>query len=205
MRAEDVMSTPVVTVREDASAKAAIALLTSHGFTALPVLDERDRLVGVVTEADLMRDRVLPDPRGLIWRDETPGTAVPAAAVRDVMTSPAVTVRKGADIAEVAKVLLEKHFRCVPVVDGTTLVGVVSRRDLLSTLARDDLDIVADVRHRLAAYGGVGRWAVSVRDGVVTVVDEFDDHNDRHVATVLARSVPGVQAVTVTARLDQHV
>ncbi|WNV88653.1 CBS domain-containing protein [Umezawaea sp. Da 62-37] len=204
MRAEDVMSTPAVTVREDAPAKSAIALLTSHGFTALPVLDADDRLVGVVTEADLMRDRVLPDARGLIWRDEEPAAPAPARLVRDAMTGPAVAVRAAADIAEVAKVLLDKHIRCVPVADGTTLLGIVSRRDLLRTLARDDDAIVTDVRHRLAAYGGHGRWAVSVLDGAVTVVDEFDDADDRHVATVLAASAPGVQSVDVTARVDRH-
>jgi CBS domain-containing protein len=206
MRAEDVMSTPVVTVRENAPAKAAIALLTSHGFTALPVVDGDGLLVGIVTEADLMRDRVLPDARGLIWREEhaLPTTA-PAGTVGDVMTSPAVAVRGGTDIAEVAQVLLDGHIRCVPVSDGRSLIGIVSRRDLLRTLARDDLAIVADVRHRLASYGGRGRWTVSVRDGVVTVIDEFDDHDDRHVATVLAQSVPGVQAVEITARVEQNV
>ena len=204
MRAEDIMSSPVVTVRPDTSVKAAIGLVTSHGFTALPVVDEEDRLVGIVTEADLVRHRVIPDARTLIWRDEPP-TAPPPQTVGEVMSSPATAVRRGADIAEVAEVLLDAHFRCAPVVDGSRLVGVLTRRDLLRTLARDDQAIVADVRHALARYGGHGRWAVSVVDGVVTVVDEFDDQNDRHVATVLAQSVPGVQAVTVTSRLQQSV
>ena len=204
MRAEDVMSTPVVTVRRDTPVKAAIGLVTSHGFTALPVVEDDDRLVGIVTEADLVRDRLIPDPRTLIWRDKTPA-APPPQTVGDVMTAPATAVRRAADAAEVAKVLLDAHIRCAPVVDGTRLVGIVSRRDLLTTLARDDLAIVADVRHVLAQYGGHGRWVVTVHDGVVTILDEFDDHNDRHVATVLAQSVPGVQAVTVTSRLDEKV
>ena len=204
MRAEDIMSSPVVTVGRGTPVKAAIGLVTSHGFTALPVVEDDDRLVGIVTEADLVRNRVVADPRTLIWREESPADP-PPQTVGEVMTTPAIAVRRAADAAEVAKVLLDGRIRCAPVVDGTRLVGIISRRDLLATLARDDLAIVADVRHILARYGGHGRWAVSVKDGVVTVVDEFDNHNDRHVATVLAQSVPGVQAVTVTSRLDEKV
>jgi CBS domain-containing protein len=205
MRAEDVMSSPVVTVRPGTPVKAAIGLVISHGFTALPVVDADDRLIGIVTEADLVRDRVVADPRTLIWRDEVPTVPTPPLTVGEVMTSPVTTVRRSADVAEVAKVMLDARIRCAPVVDGARLVGVVSRRDLLRTLARDDLTIVSDVRHLLAKYGGHGRWTVSVEEGVVTVVDEFDNLDDRHVATVLALSVPGVQAVTVTSRLDEKV
>ncbi|HEX6345903.1 CBS domain-containing protein [Umezawaea sp.] len=204
MRAEDVMSSPAITVRPTTPVKAAIGLITSHGFTALPVVDD-DRLIGIVTEADLVRDRVIPDPRTLIWREDPTPAAPPPATVGEVMTSPAIAVRVGADIAEVTKVMLDGHLRCTPVVDGERLVGVVSRRDLLRTLARDDEAIVADVRHVLARYGGHGRWVVSVADGVVAIVDEFDSAEDRHVASVLARSVPGVQAVTVSSRLDEKV
>ncbi|MCS7483682.1 HPP family protein [Umezawaea endophytica] len=204
MRAEDIMSSPVVTVRPDTPVKAAIGLITSHGYTALPVVEDDDRLVGIVTEADLVRDRVIRDPRTLIWRDEAP-TSPPPQTVGEVMTAPAIAVRRSADAAEVAKVLLDKRIRCAPVVDGAELVGIISRRDLLATLARDDLAIVADVRRVLAKYGGHGRWVVSVQDGVVVVVDEFDNHDDRHVAAVLAQSVPGVQAVTVRSRHDEKV
>jgi len=205
MRAEDIMSSPAITVRPTTPVKAAIGLITSHGFTSLPVVDADDRLTGIVTEADLVRGRVIPDARTLVWREDPTPAAAPPATVGEVMTSPAIAVRGGADIAEVAKVMLDAHIRCAPVVEREKLVGVVSRRDLLRTLARDDLAIVADVRHVLARYGGHGRWVVSVADGVVSVVDEFDCAEDRHVATVLAQSVPGVQAVTVTSRLDEKV
>lgn len=207
MRAEDIMSSPVVTVRPGTPAKAATSLLASYGFTALPVVDEEDRLVGIVTEADLIRNRVIPDPRRLIWhenRDDGPSTRAPAT-VDGVMTTPVVSTARGADASFVAKVMLDEHLRSLPVLDGARVVGIVSRRDLLRTLARDDLLIATDVRHQLAAYGGAGRWTVHVRDGVVSVVDEFDDSDDRHVVKVLAQTVPGVQAVEVTSRVDQSV
>ena len=203
MRAEDLMSSPVVTVQPDTPAKAAIASLASHGFTALPVVDEDGRLIGMVTEADLMRDRVVPDARARIWRhrEDTPHAPAPGA-VGEVMTTPAVGVTRHCDAADLARMMLTDKVRSIPIVDGSTVVGIVTRRDLLRALARDDVAIATDVRHRLATYGESYRWTVSVRDGAVTILDEFDNDTDRHIATVLAQTVPGVQAVEVTSRGD---
>ncbi|MFC7615422.1 HPP family protein [Actinokineospora soli] len=194
MRAKDLMSTPAVTVAPGTPAKAALAVLAAHGFTALPVV-EGDRLVGLVTEADLLRGRVVADPRTPHGVPPEPGWTV-----GEVMRADTLRVAPGADVATAARVMLEHGVRSVPVADGDRLVGVLTYRDLLRVLARDDLDILADVRHRLAAYGGSGRWEVSVADGAVTVLDEHDDATDRHVARVLVESVPGVQAVRVSAR-----
>jgi CBS domain-containing protein len=190
----ELMSEPVVTVRPRTPAKAAIALLAAHGFTALPVVDD-GRLVGVVTESDLLRGRVVTDARTSHAPATTPETTVGAVMTRDPRT-----VAPNTDVAKVARLMLDERLRSVPVLENGLVVGVVTRRDLLRVLARDDLDILADVRRRLAAYGGRARWAVTVSDGAVTVVDDFDDAPDRHVARVLAESVPGVQAVTVTAK-----
>lgn len=195
MRAKDLMSSPPVTVTGATPAKAAIALLAAHGFTALPVVGGDGTLVGLVTEADLLRDRVLADPRG----PHEPGPA-PEQLVSAVMTAHPRAVAPATDVAEVARLMLDQHLRSVPVTEGDRVVGVLTRRDLLRVLARDDLDILADVRHRLAAYGGSRRWTVTVTDGAVCVVDDYDDAQDRHVATVLAESVPGAQTVTVRSK-----
>jgi CBS domain-containing protein len=80
----------------------------------------------------------------------------------------------------------------MPIVDGQRLAGMVTRRDVVRTLSRDDASIARDVRRRLIIYGGPKRWTVEVDQGVVTIVDEHDDATDRHVATLLAESVPGV-------------
>jgi CBS domain-containing protein len=88
----------------------------------------------------------------------------------------------------------------MPIVDGSRVVGIVTRRDLVRTLARDDQSIAADVQHRLAMYGGSSRWTVDVHDGGVAIGDEFDDATDRHVAAVLAEAVPGVTAVHVASQ-----
>lgn len=202
MRARDIMTAPVITVRPETSVKAAAALLAEHGFTALPVLDGNDRLVGIVTEADIVRDRVPLDPRTLLHVDRPDAVPV-TTTVGEVMTTPVVTMGPGTDVAMLGKALLESGYRSVPIVEGLVVVGIVTRRDIVRAIARDDDMIAADVRHRLEIYGGDGRWHVEVHDGVVSIVDEFDDETDRHVATVLAEAVPGVTRATAVAAGDR--
>jgi CBS domain-containing protein len=186
--------------------KEAAALLAGHGFTALPVLDEGDRLVGIVTEADVVRGRVPRDPRTLIHVDHVDHVddVVPVTTtVREVMTTPVTAMGPGTDVAVLGEALLESGFRSVPIVEGSVVVGIVTRRDIVRAIARDDATIAADVRHRLEIYGGDGRWHVEVHDGVVSIADEFDDETDRHVAAVLAEAVPGVTRATAVAVGDR--
>ncbi|HEU5470975.1 MAG TPA: CBS domain-containing protein [Actinophytocola sp.] len=195
MRARDIMTTPVVTVRPDTTVKAAAALLAARGFTALPVVDDDEALVGIVTEADLIHQRIPPDPR-VRARHTTPRAT--SGTVAEVMSSPAVAAGPGADLTELTAALLKARHRSMPIVDGARLVGIITRRDLLRVLARSDTDIARDVRHRLEIYGGSGRWTVQVHDGVVTVADEYHDATDDHVAVVLAEAVPGVVRAAVS-------
>lgn len=203
MRARDIMTTPVTTVRQATSIKEAAAVLAANGFTALPVVDDGDRLIGIVTEADLVRDRVPRDPRALCH----PGEELPTTTtttVGEVMTTPVTAMGPGTDVAVLAKALLDAGHRSMPIVDGARVVGIVTRRDIVRVVARDDHTIAQDVRHRLEIYGGDRHWRVEVHDGMVTIGDRFDDETDRHVATVLAEAVPGVvRATAVQDRGDR--
>ncbi|HKS43497.1 MAG TPA: CBS domain-containing protein [Amycolatopsis sp.] len=193
MRAQDIMSAPVVTVEPETLSKQAAALLSAHGFTALPVVDGDGRLVGIVTEADLIAERIAPDPRSA---DQTPRR--PGETVAEVMTSPVTGMGPGTDLAVVARALLDDRIRAMPIVEGSHVVGIVTRGDIIRTLARQDSEIATDVRRHLAIYGGPDRWQVDVHDGVVRITDAFDDETDRHVATLLAEAVPGVIRATVS-------
>jgi CBS domain-containing protein len=196
MRAKELMTSPVTTVRPDTPAKEAARLLTASGWTALPVVDGEGDLLGIVTEADLIRDRLLPDPRALIG-DEPPAPVGPAAPlIGAVMTADPVTVAPTTDAVDVTRVMLDRHLRALPVVDGDRLVGIITRRDLLRTIARDDRAIADDVRHRLA-NACRRSWQVEVADGVVSLRGEGDDPEDRHVAEVVAGALPGVREVRV--------
>jgi CBS domain-containing protein len=198
MRARDVMTKSVVTVGPSTSAKDAAELFVRHGFTALPVVDGHAVLLGVVTEADILRDRIGVDARSLIHPDwPVQATTAPAMTVDAVMTTEVVFRGPNADAAELARVMLERHIRAIPIVDNGTLVGIVTRRDLLRTIARDDAAIANEVRHHLERCFRRGDWSATVNNGVVTLVDEFGDEADRHIATVIASAVPGVADVHV--------
>jgi len=196
MRARDVMSAPVVTVTTETLVKDAAKLLIDRDFTALPVVDEDDRLIGIVTEADLVRDRFPRDPRFrhtyLAELAELAAGGLPGNTVGAVMTTPVTALSAGTDVVEVVTVMLNERVRAIPIVDGSTIVGIVTRRDLVRVLARDDAAIATEIRQRLAGYAGPDRWTVQVHDGRVEISDEFDNATDRHVATVLAEAVPGV-------------
>jgi CBS domain-containing protein len=204
MRVRDIMSSPVVTVTVVTTVKHAADVLASNGFTALPVVDDDGGLIGIVTEVDLVRDRFLRDPRyrhayeaDVAGPDGAPHA--PAATVGAVMTTPVIGMGVGTDVVDVVTAMLDDRARSIPIVDGSRVVGIVTRRDLVRMLARDDQAIAADVRHRLAMYGVPDRWTVAVCDGVVAIGDEFDNPTDRHVAAVLAEAVSGVTRVRVTS------
>ncbi|GLZ36677.1 CBS domain-containing protein [Actinokineospora sp. NBRC 105648] len=203
MRARDVMSAPVLTVRPGTPVKRAAELLAGKGYTALPVVDEDDRLVGVVTEADVLRDRFPTDPR---FRTDADDADRPLpATVAEVMTTPAVAMSAGTDAAVLARVMIADRRRCVPIVDGSRLVGVVTRRDLVRVLARPDNEVATDLRRRLALIGGPGRWTVRVAGGTAEITDRYDEAADRHVAKVLAEAVPGVVHANVHSEPENAV
>ena len=199
MRAQDVMSSPVVTLRPDQPVKDAATVLSANGFTAAPVVDRSGHLVGMITESDVLRERILPDVRSMFWR-KPDVAARPAATVAEVMTTPTLSVKPTTDAADIARMMLSDRVRSIPVTDSTGVVGIVTRGDLLRLIATSDGSIRAAVLVRLGSYGGSDRWTVSVKDGAITIVDDFDHETDRHVARVIAESVPGAASVEVTSR-----
>lgn len=189
MRARDLMTAPVITVHPWTSAKEAAELLSMHGFTALPVTDDDERLIGIVTEADLIRDRIPADTR---YERHRPAHPVTETTVEKLMTSPATAMSTGTDVRELCQTLVDSRIRAMPIVDGSSVVGIVTRGDIVRVLAREDNEIENDVMHKLEIYGGGDRWKVQVREGVAHILDQYDDDTDRHVATLLALAVPGV-------------
>jgi CBS domain-containing protein len=196
MKASQLMTSPVLTVTRDVPAREAIALLAGRGITSLPVVDEDGEVIGIVSEVDLLRRRVPHDPRAhmLPQRDASD----PPRTVGEVMSDAVICLSENADAADLAQVLVDNRIRAVPILRGGDLVGIVSRRDVLRTLIRDDQAIRAEVRERLAAYAGEpDRWRVGVVDGVVTVSGMWSDERDRVAVTNLTTTVPGVVRVHV--------
>jgi CBS domain-containing protein len=198
MQARQIMTSPVVTVRPETTVRDAATLLLEHRITAAPVLDAEGELVGIVSEGDLVVDRFGHDPRSQLRpvEDEPPGPRT----VGDVMTTTVIALGPSADAADMAQTMLDSDIRSIPIVEGATVVGIVSRRDLLRTLIRDDDAIRADVLSRLTLYRAAGEaYDVDVDEGAVTIYTDAGEEQ-RHAALALARTVPGVSA----AHLGPH-
>jgi CBS domain-containing protein len=194
MKASELMTREVATVHTGTSVRHAAELMTERAVTSLPVLDDDGCVVGIVSEVDLIRNRMPHDPRSHL-RPETRQAPDPSQVVRDVMSDVVVCLGGDADTADVAALMLDNNVRAVPIVDGARLVGIISRRDLLRTLLRDDEVIKADLTQRLAEYAGdSGRWKVHVADGIATIKGHFTGAEEE-IVIVLARTVPGVVRV----------
>lgn len=202
MQARDVMTREVVTVGPETSAKYAGEVMAEHGFAALPVVDDDGRLVGIVAEADVLRDRVPPDPRLHLRRDGADQTAL-SLLVHGVMTSDVRVVEPTADVADVARVFVDERLRSVPVVEGGRLVGIVSRRDLLRALVRPDEEIRHELLRLVEGYtGALDSWEVTVTEGLATIrrtrgVPEPTAEVEQRALSALARTVGGVVDVRV--------
>lgn len=198
MLARQIMTRPVRTVRPETTIRAAAALLLEHRITAAPVLNGHGELVGIVSESDLVGDRFAHDPRSQAMPvvDEPPGPQ----RVGEVMNRTVVVLGPSADAADLAETMLATDVRSIPIVEGDAVVGIVSRRDLLRTLIRDDADIRAEVLARLGTFrtGGCD-WDVEVTDGSVQLLGTYDDVSGR-AALAAARTVPGVSVAALAVR-----
>jgi predicted transcriptional regulator len=191
MLVREVMTTPAVTVYPDASVKEAARRLTEHGITAMPVVDALGVLVGVISEADVIRDTVLPDQRA----HERPvhvSSGAFGVRVSDVMSHFPLSVRTDADLAAAAELMTSTAVKSLPVVESGVVVGVVSRRDIVAVLARSDQRIEGEIDELLRSAGVEA--TVDVVDGVV-VLDGPGEPHQQEMARVLVGTVQGVVGV----------
>lgn len=193
MRVRNVMSSPAVTVPPEMPLKDLADLLVERAISAVPVV-EGGKLVGIVSEADLLVLESTPDPRSRLVPLPEPPAAVPRL-VAEVMTREVIALPEEADVAEASRLMLEHGVRSIPVVHGRQVTGVVARRDLLKVLARSDRDIGRDLEALLAEeLGAPSPYRVAVRDGMVELTGPSDP-TTRRLAELLTRGVAGVVGV----------
>ncbi|MFJ7904681.1 CBS domain-containing protein [Streptomyces sp. NPDC096198] len=204
----DVMTQTVAAVGRRAPFKEIVQLMQDWQVSALPVLEGEGRVVGVVSEADLLPKEELrdePDAGYLQLRQPVDVAKAAALTAGDLMSSPAITVPAGATLAEAARIMAHEGVKRLPVVDDAGLLaGLVSRADLLKVFLRDDEDIAEEVRREIASYLFPPPSAVhvEVHDGVVTITGRLADSALVPVAARLIRAVEGV--VGVEFDLAQH-
>jgi CBS domain-containing protein len=202
------MTREVFTVGPDTSAKYAAEVMAERGYAALPVVDDDSRLVGIVAEADVLQDRLPPDPRLHLRRDEQVPEHPPPLLVRGVMTVGVRTVDAGADIADVARLFIDERLRSVPVLEHDRLAGIVSRRDLLAALVRPDPEIRRDLIRLVEGYTGeLDCWDVTVTEGVATIgrtrgTPDVSAPVEERALRSLAHTVAGVVSVRILTGSD---
>jgi CBS domain-containing protein len=194
MKVSEIMSRPVITVTADTGVKAAAVLLAQLGVSALPVVNARGELMGIVSEADLLPMETRPDPRSQATPLAPTAGSTPKN-VAEVMTRDVLTVSTGSEVSQAARIMLDAGIKRVPVVQGRRVVGILSRRDLVKVMARGDGSIEAEIELRLGELGiAIGRGAVSVVGGVATIQMKSSDAG-RRLAESVALTVPGVLEV----------
>jgi CBS domain-containing protein len=197
----DVMTTEVATVEPSTPFKKIVALLARHRISEVPVLDADRRVLGVVTEADLLLKQEHLDTEAnvpLVWSRRRRREREKAAAVAagKLMTTPVMTVPPTATVTEAARRLLAAGVQLLPVVDETDrLVGIVSRADLLRVFTRPDQAIESEIMDEIIVADfrmAPSRFFIQVDNGVVVLQGRVER---RSLIPDLVRTVHGVEGV----------
>lgn len=196
----DLMTTEVVAVRRGATFKEMAAVLRRYRISALPVIDEDQRVIGVVSEADLLAKEALAGHGvvdGLLHHKEV--QKAEGVTAGDLMTHPAVTVRSEDSVEHAARLMYRLRIKRLPVVNaGGGLVGLVSRTDLLAVYDRPDEQIRDEITDRVIRQELLEdprQFVVTVQAGVVTLQGSPESVALGHDIVRKVRHVPGVVAV----------
>lgn len=173
---KDVMSTHVIAVRQFAGYKEMAGMLHTQRVSAFPVIDDNNRVIGLVSESDLLAKEALEGtvPRTLLTLERPDvRTQINALTAADLMTRPAVTIGPDEQVSHAARLMFNTRVKRLPVVseDGT-LIGIVTRTDVLSVYSRPDAAIANEVSQDLIQgtfRSEPGRFTVTVKDGIVTI------------------------------------
>jgi CBS domain-containing protein len=213
MQASDVMVRDVATVGPETGVDAAVKLLVDHDISALPVIGDDGRLIGIISEADLIRRAEIDTDKHRPWWLESMTAASTLAAdftkshgkkVGEIMTTDVVSVAEDASLSEIATLFERKRIKRVPVLKDGHLVGIVSRSNLIQALAsrfhadEEPADADRHIRLELLArmkeqdWTGFGDRNVIVKDGVVHLWGLVGTAEERAALIAMAEGVPGV-------------
>jgi CBS domain-containing protein len=217
MRAMDVMTTKVITVDEKATVPEAARLLAEHGISAVPVIDKDERVIGIVSEGDLLHRAETGTERCRSWwldmmssTNKLAGEYIKSHSgkVKDVMTRDVLSVTEETSVADIAVLLETKRIKRVPVLRDGKLVGIVSRANLVRALAMTINEAAnggeADdraIRDKLLVELKAQKWAevspanVTVKDKVVHLWSSYLSEQEKRALIVAAENIPGVRRV----------
>lgn len=216
MNASDVMIRAVATVRPDTPIAEVAKLIMLNDVSALPVVDDEGGLVGIISEADLLRREEIGTEMHRPWWLEamTPATTLAAEfakshgmRVDDLMSSEVITATEDTPLTEIAAILERNRIKRIPIMRGSELVGIVSQANLVQALAssdmatQDGLDesriIKQEILSRLEqqTWTDFGSRNIIVIDGSVHLWGLVGSEEERKALTALVQGVPGVTGV----------
>jgi len=225
MKASDIMVSPVITVKANASVKDVAKLFLERKISAVPVVDDQGKLVGIVSEGDLIHRSEIGTERRQPWwllliSDDRALAAdyikTHATKVSDVMTRNVVTAAPDTPLYEIAMVMEKNAVKRVPIVRNGQLVGIVSRANFVQAIASSGTKLEiplsdATIRDKLMANLKRQSWAhtgllnATVNDGVVDLWGFSASETERRAIRVAAETTPGVRAVNdriIVRRVD---
>jgi CBS domain-containing protein len=203
---QDVMTTRVIWVKKDATFREMAVALREYQVSAFPVVDDDRKVIGVVSEADMLNKEALGDEPGplggiLHRRDQAKARGVTAG---DLMTTAVVAVRPEDTVEHAAKLMYDRGVKRLPVTDESgRLVGIVSRADVLSVFDRTDAAISHEITHDVLLGEFLvdpSAFQVTVMDGIVTLAGRPETNKTGHDIVRRIGHVQGV--VAVRDRLD---
>jgi len=197
----DIMTRSVVAVRKDASFKEMADMLRRRRISAFPVLNDAGRVIGVVSEGDLLvKEAVLADSTSLLaaLRHVKEDDKAAGMTAGDLMTAPAITIGPDASVAEAARLMYDRRVKRLPVVNPAgALLGIVSRVDVLAVFGRPDSEVCDQITQQVlpGLIAAPHHVEVVVHDGIVTISGELPEGQQSHTVIAEIRHVQGVVAV----------
>jgi len=209
MRIDEIMTREVITVSPETPLKEVARVLVTHRISGVPVCGPNGEVLGVVSEADILRkeEGVSPDlSRPLAWLVRSLDgelDKVRARTAGEAMTKPALTVRPTQGVSEVARAMVDNMINRVPVVSDDRLVGIVSRADVVRAFIRSDEEIEHEIREDVLLRTMLlnsGDVDVSVGEGCVVLRGHVNTQEDAEILVRCVRRIPGVLDVETELR-----
>ena len=198
----DVMTREVLVARPETAFREIVRLIEDKHVHALPVVDERHRVLGIVAESDLLLKEELTEGPVRMPFQRRGRTRLAGTTAEEIMTSPAVTIEPDRTLGQAARILHRQHIGRLPVVeDDGRLIGIVTRSDLLTIFLRSDEDLLAAVQEAIAAVDDAPSRAISatVDDGIVVLRGATQFRSQVVAVADRVRRVPGIVHLDVKA------
>jgi CBS domain-containing protein len=197
----DVMTHDVFVVRPETTFREVVRLIEDHHVHALPVVDEQQRVLGMVAESDLLIKEELAEGHVRTPLQRRGRARLTGTTAGEIMTSPAVTIDPSKTLGQAARLLHRRHVGRMPVVEDGRLIGIVTRSDLLKVFLTSDTELLVAVQQAIAAVDDPPSRTISatVDDGVVVLHGSAQLRSQVVAVGDRVRRVPGIVRLDVKA------